>query len=252
MNRWIWVYVIGMLLCAGVVMAAWDKTKPAGTTPVSQADDYMRANWAVLEGSVGAEGIGAEHQFTAGDQAGYHLEGSARATIDTAGNQGAADTREGRLYYETDTTRLEYADDADTWQLLAPKRNITRFTYNQLGNVYSGEAWANLQANITHDFTTTGGAVLIHALVTVKHNIAGRNAYFALARDGTKLTSSSYGQCAAYRGVDTHQTVYLVWLDTGIADSAGTYTYTIQAKVAAGGEIEIIATFNCTIITEEV
>jgi hypothetical protein len=252
--------VVIVVLGGSAALAAWDKTKPAGTTLVSQADDYIRDNWAALEGTVGVSGIGNEHVFTASDQTCKHREGSARITIDVAGNQGSANTEEGRTFYETDTTRLEYADDADTWQLLSPKRNTARCSWiSGAADSYDGLAWNSLSANLTCDITTvatTNAAIFISATFTLEHVVANDTAWFCIAVDGTNVTDAANGMGMLQENDQELVTVTLSRLvldgDNSIDLSAGSHTITIQAKLNdAGAQVRFADTVAHSIFIEE-
>ena len=158
-----WPFLLAlMLILGGAAWAAWDKSKPAGTTPVSQADDYMRANWQALEGSVGVTGIGNEHHFTSSDTECYHLEGSARAYVGTDTDKSAADSKEGRLYLATDNNKLYYGNADEAWTQFRPKPNAT-----QSSIVFTEEltttstTFANIHTSLNATIATTGGDLLI-------------------------------------------------------------------------------------------
>lgn len=92
---------------------AFDKTKPAGTTPLKTSDDQIRANNEALETA-----IGQDHDFaTGGTQTGKHKQVIFKAPITKPSL--AAD--EGALFTKTVSTKSElvYEDedgnDDPTW-----------------------------------------------------------------------------------------------------------------------------------------
>jgi hypothetical protein len=237
-------------MASAPVAASWDKTKPAGTTLVSQADDYIRANWAALE-----DALGVEHQFTAADQSCYHLEGAARITIDTAANLGAADTEEGRAYYETDTTTLRYTDDADTWHQLSPKRNVAQGSWIQGDDEVHTDSiiWTDITNGdyVLHaDLTTTGGDLLISASISVK--AVGAPVYFLLEVDGNPVTEATNGLAWVWADAETdgYGTVNMERLVEGLA--AADHVVKARWKVGAGGLATMQGNFAQTIVLEEV
>ena len=86
----------------------WDKTKPAGTDPVSEGDNRMRTHWGALDDT-----ITEEHYFDdSSDSAGIHKLGSARVFYDVASNMSAASADDkGRLFYASDESSLYVLSD---------------------------------------------------------------------------------------------------------------------------------------------
>ena len=101
---------------------AFDKTKPAGTTPLKTSDDQIRANNEALETA-----IGQDHDFATGStQTGKHKQVIFKAPITKPSL--AAD--EGALFTKTVSTKSElvYEDEPST-----PATTQSRSTYTISG-----------------------------------------------------------------------------------------------------------------------
>jgi len=157
---------------------AFDKTKPAGTTPLKTSDDQIRANNEALETA-----IGQDHDFATGStQTGKHKQVIFKAPITKPSL--AAD--EGALFTKTVSTKSElvYEDeDGDEVQLtsggkvnavvgsaLAVLRiikvtmcqAINRNHYINIASIYNGDTLSSTEINGSatyYDFNVTGNCL---------------------------------------------------------------------------------------------
>lgn len=99
--------VIIILLLVSATYAAWDKAKPAGSTPLKTADDQIRANNDAIEAA-----LDQDHDFTTGStQTGKHQQVTFKAPLGTKPSL-AAD--EGAVYTKTVSTKSElHFEDED-------------------------------------------------------------------------------------------------------------------------------------------
>lgn len=139
------------------ISGKWDKTKPAGTDPVSQGDDRMRSHWDALQDS-----WQEEHYFSASPtSAGIHKAGSARVFVGPLSDlsaDGADDV--GRLMYAVDDESLYILGDSATTKIAGaqqggPVRSVVSATFGwyissyTTGDHASDEThlWANASGN---------------------------------------------------------------------------------------------------------
>jgi len=172
---------------------AWDKTKPAGASDVSEGDDSIRANWVALEAS-----LGAEHQFSSSNQDCYHLEGSARITVCLEAEKAALDKEEGRLCFCTDSKTLYYAA-GDAWVQLNPLTiNGQAFLYPTGEDSYTttSTSFADIDTNnFKVTLTTKGGHLLVFLAGMAKNSTDGKSVFFNVSLDDTDLTNITQGFC---------------------------------------------------------
>jgi len=257
-TAWEWICLVAVLLLMGGVTcwAAWNKSKPAGTTPVSQADDYMRANWEALEGNVGVTGIGNEHHFTSSDTECYHLEGSARAYVGTDTDKNAADSKEGRLYLATDNNKLYYGNSDEAWTQFRPKPNATQSSIVfGLAPTTTSTTFTNCHASLNTTITTTGGDLLIICTITGNNGYKEKHIYFSLKVDSTQVTTAGYGLAMIDADADgvangAMATITMVRRVTGL--SAGSHTVYPQWRVDADSEGHLATEYSHTVVVQEI
>jgi len=255
--RCAWPFLLALLLIlGGAAWAAWDKSKPAGTTPVSQADDFMRANWEALEGNVGVTGIGNEHQFTSSDTECYHLEGSARAYVGADTDKSAADSKEGRLYLATDNNKLYYGNSDEAWTQFRPKPNVIQSSIVfEVPLTTTSTTFENCHFSLNATIITTGGDLLITCTLTGNNGYKAKRVYFNLKVDTTLVTTAGWGLAMIDADTDgvangAMATITMVRRVTGL--SAGSHTVYPQWKVDADSEGHLATEYSHTVVVQEI
>jgi len=229
---------------------SWDKTKPVGASAISDGDDWIRANWAALESS-----IGAEHQFSAGDQAGNHLSGSARISITSEAAKAALNKAQGRLAFCLDSKKLYYAD-GESWVQLNPA------TINEWDSIMADGSenpqtasteFADISADFSVTLVTKGGHLLISLNYTAYNDTANKDIYFNLKLNGTDLTNlaNGFGGLLAPSAALAARGTVLIQTRTVTAPAAGSQVIIPRWRVT-GGTAKTLQNFKNSLVVVEI